>query len=255
MNPAYNPFSLEGKNILLTGAASGIGRATSKVLSDLGANLILLDINSDGLSEAYKSCRNTDKMLCLDLTKAGLLKEEIASTVKDFGRLHGLVHLAGKPYISPLKSISEEKCAEIFALNTYAALELAKIFIGKNIYAGEKGSIVLISSVYGLVGSAANVAYAMSKSALHGITKSLSVELAGKGIRVNCVAPGFVKTPMMNSINGLFTDDYTNTLNKLHPLGLGDPEDVGYSIAYLLSDAAKWVTGSILSIDGGFTAQ
>jgi NAD(P)-dependent dehydrogenase (short-subunit alcohol dehydrogenase family) len=95
----------------------------------------------------------------------------------------------------------------------------------------------------------------MSKAALHGITKSLSVELAGKGIRVNCVAPGFVKTNMMNAINGTFTDDHTIILDKMHPLGLGDPEDVAFSIAYLLSDAAKWVTGSILNIDGGFTAQ
>lgn len=255
MNNPFNPFSLEGKKILLTGAASGIGRATSKVLSKLGANLILLDIDSEGLEETLKSCKLTDRTLCFDLTKVKNLKDEINNAVSDFGKLHGMVHLAGKPYISPLKSLNEERCAEVFALNTYAALELAKIFIGKNIYAGEKGSIVLISSVYGQVGSAANVGYAMSKSALHGITKSLSIELAGKGIRVNCVAPGFVKSEMMSLINNSFNDEYTNTLNKLHPLGLGEPEDVAYSIAYLLSDAAKWVTGAILNIDGGFTAQ
>jgi NAD(P)-dependent dehydrogenase (short-subunit alcohol dehydrogenase family) len=255
MTLGFNPFSLEGRNFLITGAASGIGRETSIVLSNLGARLILLDINRDGLNETLRLCKPSDRTMVLDLTCSEIIKDELSKVVADFGKLHGFVHLAGKPYISPLKTINKEKCSEIFALNTYAAIELAKVFINKNIYIGEKGSIVLVSSVYGLVGSAANVGYAMSKSAIHGITKSLSIELAGKGIRVNCVAPGFVKTNMMTVINGTFPDEHTDLLNKMHPLGLGDPEDVAYSIAYLLSDAAKWMTGSILNIDGGFTAQ
>jgi NAD(P)-dependent dehydrogenase (short-subunit alcohol dehydrogenase family) len=255
MNRPFNPFSLTGKNFLVTGAASGIGKATSIVLSQLDANLILLDIDHDGLNATYNCCKSTDRILTCDLTKSESLKDELLNSVSSFGKLHGFVHLAGKPYISPLKTINEEKCTEIFTLNTYSAIELSKIFINRNIYAGEKGSIVLISSVYGLVGSAANVGYAMSKSALHGITKSLSIELASKGIRVNCIAPGFIRTSMMDNINGSFSNEHANLLEKLHPLGLGEPEDVAYSIAYLLSDAAKWVTGSILSVDGGFTAQ
>lgn len=255
MSSSFNPFSLTGRNILVTGAASGIGKATSIVLSQLGANLILLDINEAGLTETHESCKSTDQILVCDITKFQSLKDEIANAVQKTGKLHGFVHLAGKPYISPLKTISDEKCTEIFNLNTLSAIELAKIFINRNVYAGEKGSIVLISSVYGVVGSAANVGYAMSKSALHGITKSLAIELSGKGIRVNCIAPGFIKTKMMDDINGSFSNDHDEYLHKLHPLGLGEPEDVGYAIAYLLSDASKWVTGSILSVDGGFTAQ
>jgi len=191
----------------------------------------------------------------LDLSKPDVIREEIPKAVKEFGKLHGFVHLAGKPYISPLKSVVEVKCNEIYMLNTFAAIELAKAFINRNVYIGEKGSIVLVSSVYANVGSSANVVYAMSKSALHGITKSLAIELAGKGIRVNCVAPGFVKTKMMNDNSSMFGNDYFDNLSKLHPLGLGEPEDIAFSIAYLLSDAAKWVTGSVINVDGGFTAQ
>jgi NAD(P)-dependent dehydrogenase (short-subunit alcohol dehydrogenase family) len=255
MNQNYNPFSLNKKNFLITGAASGIGRATSIVLSKLGANLILVDINLEGLIQTQRDCKSTDKILELDLTKSNSIKNKILNVMPEFGELHGFVHIAGKPYISPLKSISEEKCSEIYTLNTYSAIELAKVFTNRNVYAGEKGSIVFISSVYAFVGSPANVGYAMSKSALHGITKALAIELAAKGIRVNCVAPGFVKTNLLPNASDLFGKAHSELINKLHPLGLGEPEDVAYAIAYLLSDAAKWVTGSILNIDGGFTAQ
>jgi NAD(P)-dependent dehydrogenase (short-subunit alcohol dehydrogenase family) len=105
------------------------------------------------------------------------------------------------------------------------------------------------------VGSVANVGYAMSKSALHGITKSLAIELAPKKIRVNCIAPGFVKTSMLDSISTLFDKEYFEKINKLHPLGLGEAEDVANLIAFLFSDMSKWITGSIINIDGGYTAQ
>ena len=255
MSRVYNPFSLEGKNFLVTGASSGVGRESSIILSKLGANLILVDINLEGLLKTQIDCKSSAKVLVLDLTNSGSIKEKVLSVLPEFGKLHGFVHVAGKPYISPLKTISEEKCAEVYALNTYSGIELAKVFTNKNVYAGEKGSIVFISSVYAIVGSAANVGYAMSKSALHGITKALSIELAPKGIRVNCVAPGFVRTNMMNNTKGVFEDNHIELLNKLHPLGLGEPADIAFSIAYLLSDAAKWVTGTILNVDGGFTAQ
>jgi NAD(P)-dependent dehydrogenase (short-subunit alcohol dehydrogenase family) len=251
----YNPYSLVGKKYLVTGAASGIGKSTCEVLSKLSADLILVDINLEGLLETKKTCKSSDEILVLDLTQASKIKEAILGVVSHFGKINGIIHLAGKPYISPLKSISEEKCAEIYQLNTYSAIELAKIFCNRYVYSGQKGSIVFVSSVYGFVGSSANVGYAMSKSALHGITKSLAIELADKGIRVNCVAPGFIKTNMLDTTSEMFNDAYTEKLNNLHPLGLGEAEDVALSIAYLLSDASKWVTGSILSVDGGFTAQ
>jgi NAD(P)-dependent dehydrogenase (short-subunit alcohol dehydrogenase family) len=255
MSEVYNPFSLVGKKILVTGAASGIGRSTSIVLSKLGADLLLVDINLNGLLDVQRECKSTDQILDIDLRDLSQIKEKILVAISSFGKLHGFVHLAGKPYISPLKTIDKEICAEIFNVNTYAAIELAKVFANRNVYIGEKGSIILISSVYALVGSPANVGYAMSKSALHGITKSLSIELASKGIRVNCIAPGFVKSKMYEDTSALFESNHSETLRKLHPLGLGEPDDIAFSVAYLSSDASKWVTGAILNVDGGFTAQ
>src|SRR4051812_43488559 len=123
-----NPFSIQGNNYLLTGAASGIGRAASILLSKLGANLILIDVNSDGLKETKSGCKESDQMLVLDLTKPSLIRDSVVARVSGFGKLNGLVHLAGIPYISPLKTISEEKCAEVYTVNTYSAIELAKVF-------------------------------------------------------------------------------------------------------------------------------
>ncbi|NEW78099.1 MAG: SDR family oxidoreductase [Gelidibacter sp.] len=251
----FNPVSLLDKRYLITGAASGLGKATSILLSKLGAELILVDIDEEGLNDTSKMCSSNVIKVIINLYDISDLKAKIIDSVSKFGKLNGFVHLAGRPYISPLKSINEKTTTEVFMLNTYVGIELAKICTNRKIFAGESGSLVFISSVYGLVGSAANVGYAMSKSALHGVTKSLAIELAPKNIRVNCIAPGFIKTNMLQKISDSFNSEYNDTLTKLHPLGLGEADDVANSVAFLLSDMSKWITGSIMSVDGGFTAQ
>lgn len=248
-------FNLKDRKYLVTGAVSGIGRALSQTLSNQGAKLLLVDINEEGLYALKESLITGSETLSLDLTKTDLIKDAIKNKVNSFGKLNGFVHCAGIPYISPLKTVNAEKAEFLHKLNTYAAIELAKVCSSKQIYAGDHGSFVLISSVYGLVGSSANVVYAMSKGAIISITKALAIELASKGIRVNCVAPGFVKTKMMDSVSDSFDDSYIGNLNSLHPLGLGDADSIAEPIAFLLSDAARWITGAILSVDGGFTAQ
>lgn len=255
MAELFNPLDLHGKNILITGAASGIGRATSIILSKLGANLLLIDLNKTELDETISKCCTKAVGLVLDLTDSESLKVKIANEIKTFGQLNGLAHIAGKASMVPLKAITQKACIDIFQINTYSAIELSKIFANRTIFAGGSGSLVFISSVYGLVGSSANIAYAASKASLIGVTKSLAIELAPKNIRVNCIAPGFVKTNMLEENSSMFNEEYSNTIKKLHPLGLGEPEDIAYSIAFLLSDAAKWITGAIISVDGGFTAQ
>lgn len=251
----FNPISLTGKRFLVTGAASGLGQATSILLSKLGAELILVDLNLEGLQQTKAICENLTFELVLNLQNSDEIKEAILSIVKETGKLNGFVHLAGKAYLSPLKTINKKTTNEVFLLNTYAAVELSKIFINRLVCAGKNDSIVFISSVYGLVGSSANVGYSMSKAALHGVTKSLAIELAPRNIRVNCIAPGFVKTKMLSEISSSFNNDYYQNLVKLHPLGIGESIDIANSVAFLLSDMSTWITGSILNVDGGFTAQ
>jgi NAD(P)-dependent dehydrogenase (short-subunit alcohol dehydrogenase family) len=221
----------------------------------LGARLLLIDINQNNLKETYAMCGSKDATICVDLTDTQQLKTSILSDIEVNGKLNGISHCAGLPYIAPLKAISEETCYKIFKINTYAGIELAKLFANKKIYAGEFGSIVFISSVYGIVGSAANAGYAMTKGAIQSATKALAIELASKNIRVNCIAPGFVKTEMSELVNHNFDTDYDKYIESLHPLGWGSPDDIASGIAYLFSDMSKWVTGTIMCIDGGFTAQ
>lgn len=248
-------FQVKGRCYLVTGAASGIGRATALLLSDLGAKVLLVDINGENLQKVKQECNNGCDSLVIDLMEADKIKALIIEKVASFGKLHGFVHCAGLPYIAPLKVVNAAKADSIYRLNTYAAIELAKVCSGKQVYAGENGSFVLISSVYGLVGSAANVGYAMSKGAIIAITKSLAIELAGHDIRVNCVAPGFIKTSMAEKVDNMMDADYNARLDALHPLGLGKPEDVANGILFLLSDMSSWMTGAVLNVDGGFTAQ
>jgi NAD(P)-dependent dehydrogenase (short-subunit alcohol dehydrogenase family) len=248
-------YLLNNKRYIVTGASSGIGKCTSLILAELGASLLLIDINEIALKQTQKECGDLSKILTLDLTNSLSIKEEFIKAANDGGKFDGFVHCAGISYISPLKSINKISAMKVYDLNSYASVELSKAFINRNVYNGVSGSIVFISSIYAEVGSSANVGYAMSKAAINGLTKSLAIELASKNIRVNCVAPGFVKTQMMTNTNLAFDNNRDSYLASLHPLGLGNADDVAYPIAFLLSNASKWITGTILNVDGGFTAQ
>lgn len=171
-----NFLDFSEKSILITGAGSGIGKATALYLSSLNAKLLLLDINEEALEGTLKLCNNKCDILVIDLSNSHGIKNTVGDKIKTFGTLDGMVHVAGIPYVSPLKTLNTDTVDKVLKVNTIAALELAKVFTKHKMYNPETPSIVFISSVYGLVGSAANVAYAMSKSALHGITKSLAIE-------------------------------------------------------------------------------
>ena len=251
-----NPMDLTGRRFLVTGAASGIGRATAVLLSGLGAKVACADIDAAGLEgtrgllQGDGHCFHTQNLKELDRI-AGWLEELVGS----FGPLHGLVHAAGVPAPWPLRAVSPPAWRDVFLINTEAALVLIKAFHGRKVYAGERGSVVFISSVMARVGSSAASVYSMTKAGLEGMARSLAVELAARRIRGNCVAPGFVRTPMFHTMEQMQGSEYGARVEALHPLGLGQPEDVANAVAFLLGDMARWITGTVLVVDGGYTAQ
>ena len=255
-----NPMSMKGKTVIVTGAASGIGKESSRLLYELGAKLLLLDVNESGLNLIKEELDKTGDSIAvraIDLTELDCIKNILADAKKELGTSYtGLVHCAGIPSILPLRALTNEQYERVMKINTQAGLNLAKIFSSKQGHdSQQQGSIVFISSVYGIVGSAANVAYATSKAALIGMTKALAIEFANKNIRVNCVAPGFIKTNMADGVNAMFDMEYAERIEQMHPLGWGQAIDIANVIAFLLSDASKWTTGAVFNVDGGFTAQ
>ena len=251
-----NPMDLTGRRFLVTGAASGIGRATSVLLSGLGAKVACVDIDvaglegTKGLLQGDGHCYHVQDLKELDRI-AGWMQELVGT----FGPLHGLVHAAGIPAPWPLQAASPSAWRDVLLVNTEAALVLIKAFHNRKVCMGENASVVFISSVMARVGSSAASVYSMTKAGVEGMARSLAVELAGRKIRVNCVAPGFVRTPMFDRMEKLQGLDYSARVEGLHPLGLGQPEDVANAVAFLLADAARWITGAVLVVDGGYTAQ
>ena len=251
-----NPMDLTGRRFLVTGAASGIGQATAVLLSRLGASVVCVDMNETGLHQTAALLNGEGHRLetrdLRDIDGIGQWLPQIAET---FGQLHGFVHAAGLPARLPLRALSPALWRDVFLVNTEAALALSKAFCGRRVYAGDHGTIVFISSVMAQVGAAAAAAYSLSKAALDGMARSLAVELAGRKIRVNCVAPSFVRTPMFEKMEKLWDAEQISQVESLHPLGVGEPDDVANAVAFLLGDAARWITGTVLVVDGGYLAQ
>lgn len=253
----YSIFNLNNKNIIVTGASSGIGRQCAITFSQLGANVILIARNKERLEDTYnKLDKGNHLIVSQDITEYDkLLGEVINPAVHKMGKISGFIHSAGTEMTLPLRSMTSFYYKNMFAINVISGFELARI-ISKKKYLDENGaSFVFISSVMGMLGQAGKVGYCSSKGALISGTKAMALELASKNIRVNCVLPGIVETEMSNKMFDSLPEESKKSIINMHPLGLGKPNDIAYACAYLLSDAARWITGSNLVIDGGYSAQ
>jgi NAD(P)-dependent dehydrogenase (short-subunit alcohol dehydrogenase family) len=189
-----------------------------------------------------------------DISAVDRIPDWLKTLTAAHGVLSGAVHAAGIRKTTPLRAQSLEALQQTFRVNFESALMLAKGFRQKGCCT-RPSSLVFITSVAAFAGGSAMSAYAASKAALVGMTRSLAIELAGEGIRVNCVAPGMVQSDMSDEIRRVVGDAQFAAIVAQHPLGLGDPRDVASAVAYLLSDAAAWTTGQTLVVDGGFSAQ
>jgi NAD(P)-dependent dehydrogenase (short-subunit alcohol dehydrogenase family) len=250
----YNPLDLSGKLILVTGASSGIGRATAVVLSRMGARLILSGRRMGALEETLAATENRAGHICstFDLTDLDGIPKWVADVVGNAGtQLDGVVHTAGLNAITPLRAVSCSNIDKLMIPNVSAALMLLRGVTAKLVAAPAGMSIVLISSVAAIVPSPGLITYSATKSAINAIARSAAKELAGKDIRVNSILPGFVQTRMLSQFANEITD--FAGIEKQQFLGMIDPEEVGIMAAYLLSNAARSITGSQFVMDGGFT--
>ena len=248
----YNPFSLEGKTILVTGASSGIGKATAIECSRLGAKVVLSARNIERLENtlsALEGDKSNHKICAADLT----ISQELDSLVENVPQLDGLVLSSGRTGNAlPIKFDKREKINPVFEANFFAPFELMRsLFKSKKLKDGS--SVVTIASIGGVKAFATgNGDYGAAKAALNSIMKFAAKEFAPKGIRVNCICPGMIQTPMVDGCD--FSEEQLKADIATYPLKrYGKPEEVAYGAIYLLSDASVWVTGTELYIDGGVT--
>jgi len=250
-----NPLDMTGCTILVTGASSGIGRETAILLSHLGAKVILVARNKERLKATLTLMAGTGHVIeAYDLAVYEGIPSWIQQLAGAHGRLDGIAHSAGLQATAPLKVMEPTQSEALWRVNVSASLWLAKGFRQRAV-CNSGGSLVFLASVAGLVGQPAIAAYSASKGAVIALTRSLAMELSREGIRVNCIAPGYVKTEMGTEFAGGLTPEHLAAIGKEHPLGFGEPVDVAYAVSYLLSQASRWVTGTTLVVDGGYTAH
>jgi NAD(P)-dependent dehydrogenase (short-subunit alcohol dehydrogenase family) len=257
MNQIDSPFQLKGKNVIVTGASSGIGRQCAINCSRMGANVILFGRNQERLNETLNCMDNITNHLIysVDLLEYEKMDDILSEIIKQKGKVHGLVNCAGISTTLPLKMITPQKMDDFFHTNVHSSLNITKLVIKRASFSEDGGSIIFISSVMGFVGESGKTLYAMTKGALIAASKSLAIELADRKIRVNSISPGVVDTPLSQKSVYSHNEESLNKIKGYHPLGLGDTEDVANACIFLLSDASKWITGINLIVDGGYSAR
>ena len=243
----YNPFSLENKTILVTGASSGIGRATAIECSKMGAKLVITGRNEERLQETFGQLEGDGhRQMIADL----MAVDDVTRLVDVCPDLNGVVLCVGISLVVPFLFATREKFDKIFDANFFAPIELLRL-LGKQKRIAKGGSVVFVSSIGGITKfTSGNVVYGTAKAALTATMRYCAREFSPRKIRVNGVNPGMVETKLIHS--GVVSEEQHEKDKANYLLGrYGVPEDIAYGIVYLLSDASSWVTGHSLIIDGG----
>ena len=240
-----NPFSLEGKTVLVTGASSGIGKEIAVACAKMGAKVVLNGRNEERLKEVASQMGEGHIILSRDLTSFDLIPE----MVRDLPQLNGIVHCAGINELVPAKLVTEEHLDRIMSINFKAPVLLqAEILRQKKLL--RKASVVFIASIGSETPIIGNSVYSASKGAIVSYSKSLMLELAPRQIRVNCISPGMIWTNLIEGES--VTNEQLKEDQKKYPLQrYGQPSDVAGLAVYLLSDASEWMTGTNVRISGG----
>ncbi|MCF0158569.1 MAG: SDR family oxidoreductase [Veillonella sp.] len=248
----YNPFCLKGKTVLVTGASSGIGKQTAIECSKIGASVIITARNEARLTETLANMDATEgqqhKMILADLT----VVSEVDNLVNEVSELDGLILCSGRGLTLPFQFSTRDKFDEIFETNFFSPIELMRLLYKKK-KLNKSASIVILASLGGTaVYSGGNCIYGASKAALNSVMKFCAKEFAPRKIRVNSICPGMVDTPLIH--RGTVSEEQLQEDMLRYPLKrYGKPEDIAYAVVYLLSDAASWMTGQSMVLDGGMS--
>lgn len=246
---AKNPMDLSGRKILITGASSGIGRAAAVLLDSLGAETVLVGRNEQRLAETADKLINSHLCIPFDLLDFDGYDKLFSKAVADGEKLNGLVHCAGDTGLIPLRVMSVEKLHRIMDINFTSFMMLSSFYSKKKYSSG--GSIVAMSSISSQIPQKCLSIYSASKSAIEAAVKTLSLELSSLGIRINCIAAGFVDTPVKKK---LVEENIEKILNN-QLLGMIRPDQIASVIAFLLSEASSVITGRTIFADGGMLGQ
>lgn len=249
-----NFIDFTGKNIVVTGASSGIGKSTAIMLANYNANVILIGRNVDTLEETNKDINNRGIIFKYDLTNIDDIETLIKNIVKKVGALDGLVHCAGIGGARPLNLLTKNSVDNVMSVNFYAFVELVRQFSKKNNF-NKDSSVVVMSSIASIMGDKGKISYCASKAAVDAAVRCMAKELASKKIRVNSIRASWVRTNLYNDYLYKWQDnDIAADFIKRHYLGILDPEDVASMILFLLSNNSKKITGSSILIDSGSMA-
>lgn len=244
--------SFAGRRIVVAGGSSGLGRATAIALGSLGAQLVLLGRNEARLREVAEAAGGHawHAVDLADDNAADAVIRDIAAS----GPIDGLFHSAGTSLVAPMRMTKTSQIEELFGAAVFGALGTARAASRRGVMR-DGGSIVFMSSVSALRGRRGMVAYSSAKAATSGLVRALAVELADRAIRVNAIAAGAIETEMHQEFATTVSDEMVRNYRDLHPLGFGKAEDVAGAAVFLLSDAARWITGAELLVDGGYAAK
>lgn len=246
-----------GRWFVVSGASSGIGRAIAVELAHRGARVALLGRRLDALQETARLCGAASRSECcaVDLGQTSTIAPAVAGLVGKVGRLSGFCHSAGIVQTLPLAATTPERLRAMLEINLVAGLELARAITRRDTLDENGASLLWIASIYAHVGAPGQTGYCATKGAINAAVRSLALELAPRKARVNSISPGLVRTAMTESAGSRMSEEQWARIAAMHPLGVGNPEDVARAAAFMLSPRNPWLTGADLVIDGGYTVR
>jgi NAD(P)-dependent dehydrogenase (short-subunit alcohol dehydrogenase family) len=255
MNTIFSKDCLSGGVYLVTGASSGIGQDTARLIAQCGGRVILSGRNELRLNETLSSLEgNGHAISSVDLVDADQTAEWMKNVIAEHGTLSGVFHSAGVGFVRPIRLVKQAQINDVLGSSLFAAFGIARVAAQKNAIV-DGGSLVFMSSVAGSTGQQGMTAYSAAKAGIDALVRSLACEMANRKIRVNSIASGAVKTAMHDKLAETNNDNLMSEYENSHLLGFGEVNDISNTVIFLLSSASNWITGTSIVVDGGYKVR